>query len=123
MLTKTPTTDLHLLSGSERKPVPDPEQTRPCDPDETVRVTVHARRRNAEEIEDLVKQMHQGHAPQTRHLTPAEFHERFSADPAHLEVFANHHGLKVEETDPRRSIVVLSGTAAKMAALVLGGRL
>ena len=116
---KPPAPELHLLPGSERKPVPDPEQTRPCDANETIRITVHVQRRDAEGLDELVHQMHRGRGPRTRPLTPAQFHKRFSADPAHLEaieVFANHHGLKVEEADPQRSIVVLSGTAEKMAA-------
>jgi kumamolisin len=99
--------------------VPDPEQTKRCSPKETVRVTVQVRRRDAEGFDKLVKQMQQGGARRTKHLTPAEFQKRFGADPAHLEaveVFANHHGLKVEQTDPQRSIVILSGTAAKMSA-------
>jgi kumamolisin len=119
MPAKPPAAELHLLPGSERGPVPDPEQTKRCSPKETVRVTVHVRRRDAEGFDKLVKQMQQGGARQTKHLTPAEFQKRFGADPAHLEaveVFANHHGLKVEQTDPQRSIVILSGTAAKMSA-------
>jgi kumamolisin len=119
MPSESPAPELHLLQGSERKPVPDPEQTRPCDANESIRITVHVRRRDAESLDELVHQMHKRDAPRTRHLTTAQFHRRFGADPAHLEaieVFANHHGLKVEETDSRRSIVVLSGTAAKMAA-------
>ena len=119
MPAKPPAAELHLLPRSEREPVPDPEQTKRCSPKETVRVTVHVRRRDEEGLAKLVKQMQQGRARRTKHLTPVEFQERFGADPAHLEaveVFANHHGLKVEQTDPQRSIVILSGTAAKMSA-------
>jgi len=98
MPAKPPAAELHLLPGSERQPVPDPERTKRCSPKETVRVTVHVRRRDAEGFDKLVKQMQQGGARRTKHLTPAEFQKRFGADPAHLEaveVFANHHGLKV----------------------------
>jgi kumamolisin len=119
MPAKPPAAELHLLPGSEREPVPDPGQTKHCNPNETVTVTVHVRRRDQEGLDKLVKQMQQGRTRRTKHLAPAEFQKRFGADPAHLEaveVFASHHGLKVEETDPRRSIVVLSGTAAKMGA-------
>ena len=106
------------VSGSERQKYTRGQISGPCDGDETVRATVMVRRKNAREFEHLVRRFEQGSLSHpVQPLTSEEFAERFGADPVDLQAvadFATQAGLRVEETDAARRIVVLSGSVEQM---------
>jgi kumamolisin len=82
---------------------------------EHVEVSLLLRRRSDAAFGRLLSQLHEGRANGAR-LTRAQYAQRHSADPEHLEAirhFAATHGLTVEQQHGARRTVVLSGTAAR----------
>jgi kumamolisin len=107
-----------IVPGSERQKYTRGQATGPCDGDEPVRATVMVRRKNAREFERLVRRFEQRSlSDPVQPLTSEEFAERFGADPIDLQAvtdFAAQSGLRVEETDAARRVLVLSGSAKQM---------
>src|ERR1700719_229421 len=104
----------NIVPGSERQRYTQGQIAGPCDRDETVRTTIMVRRKNALEFERLGRRVEQRQLSYPVYpLTSREFAERFGADPVDFQAvadFASQAGLQVEETDPARRIMVLSGT-------------
>jgi kumamolisin len=118
MPAKSSNPGFHIVPGSERQKYTRGQVTGPCGGDETVRATVMVRRKNAREFEHLIRRFEQRSVSDpVQPLTSEEFAERFGADPVDLQAvadFAAQSGLRIEETDPARRIVVLSGTVEQM---------
>lgn len=115
------TDDQHVpLPGSERKAPTQAMKLGATEPHKRMSVSVYLRRGNAQQFDHVLEGHTRGTGLQAQGpLTKKEFAERFSADPkdiALVEKFAAACGLQVEARDPARRLVVLGGTAEKMAA-------
>jgi len=102
------------LPGSSREPLPGATRTRPCDPNETVQVTVVLRPRplspRAKPLEELIAS--------GERLTSSQYEAIYGADPKdveQLEAFARAHDLKVTGVDLSARTVKLEGSAAAVS--------
>ena len=89
------------IPGSEREPLPGATKTRPCDPTESVQVTVVLRPRplgkNVKPLSELIAS--------GERVTRSEYEARYGADPEEVkqvEEFARAHGLTVSERESKR---------------------
>src|SRR3984957_11309661 len=118
MPSKSHTSGFSIIPGSERKKYAKGQIIGPCDRHESVRVTIMLRRKNAREFEQLIRQFErQQPSGSVQPLSSDEFARRFGADPPDIQAvadFASQAGLRVEETDDARRVVVVSGTVEKM---------
>ncbi len=99
------------LPGSQREPMPGATRKRPCDPEESVQVTVVIRQRRLSQHEKPLEELIAG----GERLTRSEYEAHYGADPkdvAEVEAFAQAHHLKVAGVDLAARTVLLSGTAA-----------
>jgi kumamolisin len=99
------------IPGSEREPLPGATKSGPCDPNETVPVTMVLRPRalgkNVKPLDELIAS--------GERLTRSEYEARYGADPndvKQVEAFAHANGLKVSGVDMGARTVKLTGTAA-----------
>jgi kumamolisin len=102
------------LPGSARTLPPNAQLIGPCSPSALVTVTVYLRPRNQADWQQRLKDVSSSTA---EHITPAEFAQRYGADPAdvnRVSQFAQAHGLNVVATDLARRSVQLSGTVSAM---------
>jgi len=99
------------IPGSEREPLPGATKSAPCDPNESVEVTVVLRPRPLpKNVEPLDKLVASG-----KRVTRSEYESCYGADPKdvkQVEAFARASGLKVSGVNPSARTVMLSGTAA-----------
>ncbi len=105
-----------ILSGSERKPLPNSRPVGPVNPGEQVEVTVYLR---APATSNLTNNISEQVQRQGRPMSRQEYIATQSASPddlAKVEDFARKKGLTVVETDPVGRRVVLAGTATAMSA-------
>jgi len=103
------------LTGSERSPLHGAKEIGPTDPNQEVEVTIRLRPRKDDTLMSHEEFLQVPHNRQ--HLTREQLEERHGADPASIrqvETFAQEHGLKVEESDPGRRTMVLTGTVNQM---------
>ena len=98
------------IPGSEREPLPGATKTRPCDPTESVQVTVVLRPRplgkNVKPLDALVAS--------GERVTRSEYEARYGADPEdvkQVEEFARAHGLTVSDVNLSARTLKLTGTA------------
>jgi kumamolisin len=108
----------HLLTGSERVPMPGARIVGPADPTERLEVSVLVRRRAGKEFHARAAQLAVGKA-RVPYLTREEFAARHGADEADLaavRAFAAAQGLTVVLEHAARRTVVLSGTVAQFNA-------
>jgi kumamolisin len=99
------------IPGSEREPMPGSTKSGPCDPTESVQVTVVLRSRplgrNEKPLGELVAS--------GERLTRSEYEARYGADPEdvrRVEAFAHAHSLAVSSVNLSAKTLKLTGTAA-----------
>jgi kumamolisin len=98
-----------VIPGSERHPLPGATKKEKADPAERISVSIYVRPR---------RPLEEASAAPSRHLSREEFSATFGADPgdlAKVKTFANVHHLTVQEEDPARRVVMVSGTVADMS--------
>ena len=98
------------IRGSQREPLPGATKSRPCDPTESVQVTVVLRPRP---LGRNVKPLGEFVASGER-LTRAEYEARYGADPEdvkRVEEFARAHGLTVSDLNLSARTLKLTGPA------------
>jgi len=99
------------IPGSEREPLPGATKSGPCDPKESVQVTVVVRpRRLGKKVTSLDQLVVSG-----ERLTRRQYEARYGADPndvTRVRSFARANGLKVSGVNRGARTVMLSGTAA-----------
>jgi kumamolisin len=105
------------LAGSERSAVKDTKCIGPVGPNETLRVVVTLRRRDARELEAFAQRTARGE--QVEPLSREAFAQRFGVAPedfAKLEAFAHEYRLSIDRYDSSAAKAVLSGTAEHFQA-------
>jgi len=102
------------IPGSEREPLPGATKTRPCDPTESVQVTVVLRPRPlGKNVKPLSVLIASG-----ERVTRSEYEARYGADPEEVkkvEEFARAHGLTVSDVSLSARTLKLTGTAEACA--------
>jgi kumamolisin len=105
------------LEGSERRPSTTATLLGPANPDETITVTIVLRRRPdgppLPGFSDIAES-----AAGSGRLSADDFAEKYGASPSDIQAvsdFVRSHGLTVEETNPARRTVVVSGAVSQMS--------
>ena len=108
------------IPGSEREPMPGATKSGPCDPTESVQVTVVLRPRPlGEDVKPLDELVASG-----ERLTRSEYEARYGADPEdvkRVEEFAHAHGLTVSRREPKREDREAHGDRRGLRQGVSGG--
>jgi subtilase family serine protease len=114
------------LQGSERKPVPGATLAGPADPTEEMSVTILLRRQPGAPALPDESYWTANQAGAQKTVSREDFSKTYGAskeDIDQIKEFARSSGLKVEESNPARRSVVLSGTVGQMSkafAVTLG---
>ena len=110
--------DYVALEGSHREAPPEP-RIGPAPQQEVIKVTVHLRGRQQQQLDRHLAQLAKASADARQHLTREEFAQRYGARPADIAAvrrFAANRNLNVVSVHPERRTVELSGTVAAMSS-------
>jgi kumamolisin len=106
------------LEGSHREAPPEP-RIGPAPQQEVIKITVHLRGRQQQQLDRHLAQLAKEPADARKHLTREEFAQQHGARPADIAAvrrFATSHDLSVVSVHPERRTVELSGTVAAMSS-------
>lgn len=104
----------HVLSGSERQPMPGARSVGKADPAERLEVSVILRHKAPNALHEKVRKLETGDRSEAR-VSREDFAKQYGARPEDIEAvrkFATAHGLAVVEANAARRTVVLSGTVS-----------